>query len=33
MIATMKMVSKAATDDKTGEVRLIKIKKEPENTE
>lgn len=30
MIATMKMVSSAATDDRTGEVRLIKTRKEPE---
>lgn len=28
--ATMKIVKSAATDDKTGDVRLIKTRKEPE---
>jgi hypothetical protein len=32
MIATMNMVRRAATDDRTGDVRLIKIKKDPEKT-
>lgn len=31
MIATMKIVRRAATDDNTGEVREIKTRKEPEN--
>lgn len=30
-IATMKMVRRAATEDKTGEVRDIRTRKEPEN--
>ena len=30
-IATMKMVSSAATEDKTGLVREIRTRKEPEN--
>jgi hypothetical protein len=30
-IATMKMVSSAATDDKTGEVNEISTRKDPEN--
>lgn len=30
-MATMKMVSKAATEERTGEVRLIRMRKEPEN--
>jgi hypothetical protein len=31
-IATMKMVSSAATEDSTGEVRLIRTRNEPEKT-
>lgn len=30
MRATMKMVKRAATDDSTGEVKLIRTRKEPE---
>jgi hypothetical protein len=32
MSATRKMVSRAATDESTGEVRDIRTRKEPENT-
>jgi hypothetical protein len=30
-MATMKMVKRAATDDRTGEVREMRMRKEPEN--
>lgn len=30
-MATMKMVSRAATDDRTGEVREMRTRKDPEN--
>jgi len=32
-MATIKMVSSAATEERTGEVREIKMRKEPENAE
>ena len=30
-MATMKMVRRAATEERTGDVRLIKTRKDPEN--
>jgi hypothetical protein len=32
MMATMKIVSSAATDESTGDVKLMRIKKDPEKT-
>jgi hypothetical protein len=32
MIATMKIVRSAATDERTGDVREIRMRKEPEKT-
>lgn len=32
IIATMKIVKSAATEDSTGDVRLMRIKNDPENT-